>query len=115
MLENQWFYVVVCLVGVFLSSVSQVMLKKASLKSYKNVLAEYLNPLVIIAYLIFFGTTLVSVMAYRGIPLSLGPVLETTGYIFITIFGVVFFKEKLNAKRLVALGLIIAGVLVCTL
>lgn len=113
--DSQWVYILVCLAGVFLSSVSQVMLKKAAQKSYKNILAEYLNPLVIVAYVVFFATTVISVVAYKGIPLSLGPVLETTGYIYITIFGVVFFKEKLNAKRLAALGLIIAGVLVCAL
>ncbi|NLW78057.1 MAG: multidrug ABC transporter [Ruminococcaceae bacterium] len=113
--EGQWFYVLVCLAGVFLSSVSQVMLKKAAQKNHKSVLAEYLNPLVIVAYLIFFGTTVISVWAYKGLPLSLGPVLETTGYIYITLFGVLLFKEKLNAKRLLALGLIIAGVLVCAL
>ena len=43
-------------------------------------------------------------------PVSLGPVLETTAYIYITIFGVTIFKEKLNAKKILALALIIAGI-----
>ena len=75
-------------------------------------LKEYLNPLVIIACTIFVGTTLLSVYAYKGIPLFKGPVLEATSYIYITIFGVCIFKEKLNPKKIVALLLIVGGILV---
>lgn len=98
--------------GVFISSVSQVMLKKASMKQYKSPILEYLNPLVIAAYILFFGTTFLSVLAYRGIPLSLGPVLEATSYIYVTFFGVVIFKERINKKKIVALACIICGILV---
>ena len=59
------------LLGVFLSAISQVMLKKAALRQYQNKLCEYLNPLVIIAYTIFVGTTFLSIYAYKGIPLSM--------------------------------------------
>ena len=78
-------------------------------------LKEYLNPLVIIACTIFVGTTLLSVYAYKGIPLFKGPVLEATSYIYITIFGVCIFKEKLNPKKIVALLLIVGGILVYSL
>ena len=84
-------YAGILLVGVFLSAISQVMLKKAAARQYDSKLKEYLNPLVIIAYTIFVGTTLLSVYAYKGIPLSMGPVLEATSYIYITIFGVCIF------------------------
>ena len=70
-------YIAVSLTGVFLAAVSQVMLKKAALKHYDNVLQEYLNPLVIIAYGVFFLTTLTGVWAYKGLPLSLGPILDS--------------------------------------
>ena len=87
-------YAVVLLLGVFLSSISQVMLKKAAQKKYDSFIQEYINPRVIIAYIIFFGTTLLSVVAYKGIPLSIGPILESTSYIYVTIFGVYIFKEN---------------------
>ena len=74
-------YPCILLLGVFLSSVSQVMLKKAALRTYETKLREYLNPLVISAYMIFFGTTFLSIYAYKGIPLSMGPVLESTSYL----------------------------------
>lgn len=108
-------YACLLLLGTFLASISQVMLKKAALRSYENKLQEYLNPLVIVAYLIFFGTTFLSIFAYRGIPLSMGPVLEATSYIYVTIFGVTIFKEKLNGRKLLALALIMGGILVYSL
>ena len=105
-------YAGILLVSVFISSVSQVMLKKSALRTYDSPLKEYLNPLVIFAYVLFVGTTLLSVLAYRGIPLSLGPVLEATGYIYVTIFGVLIFKERMTRGKLAALALIVTGIVV---
>lgn len=103
-------YVYLLLLGTFLASISQVMLKKVALRSYGSKLQEYLNPLVTFAYIIFFGTTFLSIFAYRGIPLSMGPVLEATSYIYVTIL-----KEKLNLRKLLALALIVGGILVYSL
>ena len=108
-------YAGLLLLGVFLSAISQVMLKKAALRQYSSKLREYLNPLVIVAYTIFVGTTFLSIYAYKGIPLSMGPVLEASSYIYVTIFGATIFKEKLNKRKLVGLALIIAGIIIYSL
>ena len=100
------------LVGVFISSLSQVLLKKAALKKYDSAIKEYANPTVIIAYILFIGTTFLSVLAYKKIPLSLGAILEATGYFYITFFGVKIFGEKLNRKKLIALFFIVVGIIV---
>ncbi len=108
-------YAGLLLLGVFLGAVSQVMLKKAALKNYPSKLKEYLNPLVVTAYVIFVGTTLISVYAYRVVPLSLGPILEATGYIYVTIFGIAIFRENINIRKISGLLLIIAGITVYAL
>lgn len=108
-------FALILVTGTFVSSVSQVMLKKAAMKGYANVIREYLNPLVIFAYVLFFVSTLASILAYKGIPLSMGPVLEGSAYIFVTVFGVTIFKEKLNTKKVIALLLILAGIVVYSL
>lgn len=108
-------YSSVLLIGVFISAISQVMLKKAAMKQYESVLKEYLNPLVIVAYVLFVGTTILSIIAYRGIPLSMGPVLEATSYIYVTIFGVAIFKEKMNMEKIASLIMIVAGIVVYSL
>ena len=115
MWNNSIFCACLLLLGVFVSAISQVMLKKASQKQYASPLQEYLNPLVIFAYVLFVGTTFLSILAYRGIPLSLGPVLEATSYIYVTFFGVKIFKEKLNKKKISALVCIIAGIMIFSL
>lgn len=101
--------------GTFISAVSQVLLKKAAQKKYENVIREYLNPRVIIAYAIFFAATLLSIIAYKVVPLSMGPIIEATSYVYVTIFGVTIFKEKINKKKLAALLIIVIGIVVYSL
>ena len=100
------------IVGVFINSVSQMMLKKSALKTYPNKIREYLNVLVVGAYFISTAVTLLFSYTYKVIPLSLGPVLEASGYLFVTFWGLTVFGEKLNRKKLIALGLIIVGIVV---
>ena len=59
-------YALLLLLGVFISAISQVMLKKAALKTYDSKVGEYLNPLVISAYALFVCTTFLSIFAYKG-------------------------------------------------
>ena len=105
-------YAALMLFGTFISSVAQVLLKKASQKHYDSVLQEYLNLPVITAYAIFFAATFLSIYAYKVVPLSMGPIIEATGYIYVTIFGVTIFNEKINKQKIFALILIIGGITV---
>ena len=115
-MDGQMFtHAVLALFGVFISGISQVMLKKSAMKSHNSGLAEYLNPLVVLAYLLFVVATLLSTFAYKVIPLSMGPILDATGYIYVTIFGVAIFHEKMNKKKVLALAFIIGGIVVYSL
>lgn len=106
-----WLYVCIMLAGVFISSISQVMLKKASMKEYPSRIKEYLNPLVIGAYAIFVAATVCSIYAYKVVPLSWGPIIESSGYFFITLFGNLVFKEKIDTKKVISLLTIVVGIL----
>lgn len=86
--------------------------KKAAGKTYENKIREYVNLPVISAYTIFVVATFLSVFAYKVVPLSMGPILEATSYIYITVFGVTIFKEKLTKRKVVALITIISGIIV---
>ncbi|MEH2944999.1 multidrug ABC transporter [Lachnospiraceae bacterium KK002] len=105
-------YVLVFLIAVFMSSVSQILLKKSANKEYDNKIKEYLNFPVIIAYGLFFCSSLVVVLAYKGVPLAMGPVLEATGYIWVSILGGIFLKEHISRKKVLGLAVIIIGILV---
>ncbi len=108
-------YAALMLAGTFISSVAQVLLKKASQREYGSFWKEYLNIRVIVAYAIFFAASLLAIFAYRVVPLSMGPILEATGYIYVTIFGVLIFHERLSPPKLLALGMILAGIAVYAL
>lgn len=109
------FYIILMLVSVFVASISQIMLKIAAKKQYKSFLAEYLNPLVIIAYGMFFLSSFMTMYAYKVVPLSMGPVLEATAYIYVGILGVLVLKEKMPKKKLLGNVVIIAGILIFAL
>lgn len=110
--KQMMLYSCLILLGVFISAVSQVMLKMAARKTYTSVIKEYFNPLVIFAYILFVGTTFLSIYAYKVVPLSMGVVLEAASYVYITFFGVKIFGERMNTNKWIALVLIIAGVVV---
>ena len=105
-------HVFIYVFSVFISSISQIILKSSADKKYDNKLKEYLNPRVIIAYGIFFFATLVTIYAYKGIPLSLGPILETTGYLWVSLLGYFILKEKISSRKLVGLIVVIVGIMV---
>ena len=105
-------YALILLVSVFVSAVSQVMLKVSANREHASTVREYANPLVIGAYAMFVLST---VYAYKEVPLSLGPVLESTSYLYVTAFGALIFKEKVTPRKLVALALIVGGICVFAL
>ena len=86
MTQRELLYSLLLIFGVLISTVSQVLLKKSASKEHKGIIREYLNPYVIGAYSLFVIATFITIYAFKGIPLSYGPILEGTGYFFITIF-----------------------------
>lgn len=105
----------ILVISTLLSSLSQIMLKKSAQKEYNSKIKEYLNPTVIIAYSLFFICTLLSMYALKIVPLSMSPILESSGYIFVTILSYIFFKEKLSKKQFIGMVIIIFGVMVYSL
>lgn len=105
-------YIFVFLISVLVSSLSQVLLKISADKEYSSIWKEYLNLRTIGAYGMFFLSTIITVFAYKYVSLSMGAVLEASGYIFVTLFGTVILKEKVGKKKLIGLGLILIGIVV---
>ena len=105
-------YIGISLFGVFIGGVSQVLLKLSANRQHKSRIAEYVNPFVISAYSLFILSTLLSTLAYRVVPLSMGPILDATGYLYVTAFGVLIFHERLNRRKVLALGLILLSILI---
>ncbi len=102
----------IMVLGYLISSFSQVMLKKSAQKKYDSKLKEYLNPLIIIGYGLFFFCTILSIYCLKVVPLSMSPILESVSYIFVAVLGYIFFKEKLTKKQILGMALIVGGIVV---
>ena len=108
-------YIMIFLLSVFVSSISQIILKKSAQIKYANVVREYMNPRVIFSYGLFFLSTLLTMYAYKGVPLSLGTLLEASGYIYVLILSCIFLKEKITKRKLMGASFIIIGICCYTL
>lgn len=102
--------VCILLLSVFISSVSQILLKKAANRKYESPVREYLNPLVIGAYAMFFSSVILTMLALKTVPLSMSPILESTGYIFVSVLGYFFLKERFSRRKLAGIALILVGI-----
>ena len=71
-----------------------------------------MNVRVITAYGIFFLSSFLTMFAYKYVPLSMGPMLEACGYIFVTVLGVLILKEKVGKKKIAGMTLIILGIVI---
>ena len=102
----------VFLFSVLISSISQILLKKSADKTYDSRLKEYLNPLVIIAYGMFFCSMMITMYCYRYVDVSAVPIFESAGYIFVGVLGYIFLKEKFTVKKIVGMLLIMLGIVI---
>ena len=105
-------YICILIVSVFVASLSQILLKISANKTYRDRLHEYLNPYVIIGYMMMVGTTVLTILAYRGIEYKNGPVIESLGYILIMILSFFFFKEPITKRKVFGNALILLGIIV---
>ena len=104
--------VIILLVSVLISSVSQIMLKISANKEHSSRVKEYLNPLVIAAYAMFLGSTVLTMLALRHLPLSLQPMIESASYIFIAVMGYFLLRERFNKRKILGLALILLGIII---
>ena len=101
--------------SVLISSISQLLLKKSANKVYPSRLKEYWNFPVMLAYFLFLLSTLLTVYAYRYVPLSLGPSRESTGYVFVCWLSSLFLREKITLKKAIGIAVIILGIFIFTI
>ena len=106
------YYIIILLVSVFISAVSQIILKTAANKTYDSALKEYLNFRVIFSYGLFFLSTILTMIALKKVPLSMQPILESTSYIYVSVMGYVLLKERFSRRKLLGLALILLGIFV---
>ena len=103
-------YMAVWMISVFISSVAQVLLKVAANKKYPSRIREYLNPIVIVSYGIFFLSTILTMYALKYVPLTMSPIIEPCSYTFVPALGWLVLKEKISKRRLLGMGIMLVGI-----
>lgn len=111
-MNKMFIYSMIYIFGVIVSSFAQILLKKSALIKRDSKIKEYLNFKTLFAYFMFFSATLCTLFAYKYIPLSMGPILGATEYIFIAILSYLFIKEKISKKKFLGLLIIVFGVFI---
>lgn len=111
-MTNNFWFVMIYILSVFLSSVSQILLKSSANRTHATRVGEYLNYRVILGYGLFVVCTGLTIVAFMGVPLKAGPVFESLGYIFVMILAHVFLHEKITKVKLFGNIIIMLGVLI---
>lgn len=115
MKNNLLIYIGIYLLSVLITSFAQILLKKSAMKPHACWIFDYLNPLVILAYVMAFGATFLVVLALKVVPLSISGIIEATGYVIVMILGVLMLKEKLTPRKMLGASLIILGAVIYSL
>ena len=105
------YLLVIC--NVFLSSISQMLLKKGADNNHTSIVTEYLNPWVVGGYAILGCTLLINVFALsKGVKLKELSIMESLSYFFVPILSMLLFKEKLSSRKIASIFLIIIGIII---
>lgn len=108
-------YIGTYLISVLIASYSQILLKISAGKTYKKNIYEWLNPIVIAAYSIFFLSMVLTNYALRGIEYKYSAIIESLGYLFILILSRSILKERMSKKKVIGNLIIIVGIIIYTL
>ena len=110
-MRDMWLYFLIALSSVLIADISQIILKKAATKHYDAWYKAYLNFPVIFAYSLFVVSTVCSVIALKKLPLSLSPMWQSMGQIFVAVLSYFFLHEKITKAKLKGIGIIILGII----
>ncbi len=107
--------VLILLASVTAASFAQILLKKSAGRTHRSLLSEYLNPYVAGGYFLLFGSTILTLLALRTLPLSWAPAVESVSYPLVAVLGWLFCGEKVSRRKRAGFALILAGILVFSL
>ena len=103
-------YMLIYIVSVLIASVSQIILKTSSGKTYDSFIREYLNLLVIGGYGLLFLSMFIGIFCYKGLGYMGVVVMEPIAYIMVMFFSRVIFKEKITPNKIIGMCFIIGGI-----
>ena len=105
-------YYIIVILSVFCAACAQMLLKQGAKKEYATWWRQYVNPWVIGGYGIMVGSLVLNIWCLsRGVQVKEVSVIESMSYLFVPVLAFMVFKEKLTARKIGAIGIIIGGVI----
>ena len=100
------------IISPLIVALSQILLKMGALKYGKRIWwRQYINPIVISAYVLFFGVTVINVYLFSVFPLSLGSIMVAISYIGVVFSGRLIFGENLSSIQICGIVITIFGMM----
>ena len=104
-------YIILLVLAVLVSSVSQIILKKSASKTYNSIFREYFNLYVITGYGLMVVSTVLVILGLKGVPYKNEPIIESLGYIFVMILSNLILGERITKKKIIGNLLILSGII----
>lgn len=106
-------YIAIVILSVFMAACAQMLLKRAAQNKYPSIIRQYLNIWVITGYAIMFISMGTNIYAMRqGVQMKEVSIIESLSYLFVPALSFMLFKEKLSRRKILAIAIIMAGVII---
>lgn len=105
-------YYIGVVVTAFASAVSQILLNVSAEKKYENRVKEYLNPWVVLSYMILAVVLVTNIYLLGFMNLKEENAIASLTYVFVLILSRIVLKEKITLKKIWGNVLIIIGILI---
>lgn len=104
---NNMLYYGFFILSILIASFSQIILKKGA--EQKNI---YINKYTIVGYTFMIISTVLTLIGYRGVNLTVSGILQSLSFIFVPILSYIFLKEKINRTITFGIFIIIVGIII---
>ena len=106
-------YIALVILSVFAAACVQMLLKQGARQGYATFLRQYLNVWVMSGYAIMGGAMLLNIFCLsRGVMVKEVSIIESLSYLFVPILSLIFFKEKITLRKILAIVLIMIGIVI---
>ena len=99
--------------SVLAAAGAQMLLKQGAKKEYAPFWRQYVNPWVIGGYGIMGASLLINIFCLsHGVQVKEVSIIESLSYLFVPVLSWLFFKERITWRKVGAIAVIMAGVVV---
>lgn len=105
-------YIMLLILSVSVASISQIILKMSASEEHGSLIKEYLNIKVVIGYGLMLMSTVLTILAFKGLDYKNGPIIESIGYLMVMLLSKLILKEEITKKKVIGNIVILLGILV---